>query len=132
MHRIKQIIISLVAMSGLFFVPVTATAYALPAPVTADSVSDACRGITITGGGCKPGNGNKVNKTLATVVNLLSSIVGVAAVIMIIVSGFKYITAGGDANKVSSAKSTLIYAIVGLVVVAMAQVIVRFVINRTT
>lgn len=132
MHRFKQIVVAVVAMLSMVAMPAATVAYAAPAPVFADSVSDACKGIQLTGGGCQPAAGQKVNKTLATVVNLLSSIVGVIAVIMIIVSGFKYITAAGDANKVASAKSTLIYAIIGLVVVAMAQVIVRFVINKTT
>jgi hypothetical protein len=54
------------------------------------------------------------------------------AVIMIIVGGLKYITSGGDSNNVSSAKSTIIYAIIGLVVVALAQFIVQFVLNKVT
>ena len=48
---------------------------------------------------------------------------------MIIVSAFKYITSGGDSNKVASAKSSLIYAIIGLVIVGLAQFIVNFVIE---
>ena len=46
---------------------------------------------------------------------------------MIIISGFKYVTAGGDSAKVGSAKNTLIYALVGLVIAALAQFIVHFV-----
>jgi len=48
---------------------------------------------------------------------------------MIIFGGFKYITSGGDAGGVTGAKNTILYAIVGLVIVALAQVIVRFVIG---
>jgi hypothetical protein len=51
---------------------------------------------------------------------------------MIILGGLKYITSGGDAQKVASAKSALIYAIVGLVIVALAQAIVRFVLGKAT
>ena len=51
---------------------------------------------------------------------------------MIMVGGFKYITSGGDSGKISSAKATIIYALVGLVIVAMAQFIVRFAIRTTT
>jgi uncharacterized membrane protein YuzA (DUF378 family) len=65
-------------------------------------------------------------------VNIFSLIVGIVAVIMIIVGGLKYITSGGDSNNVSSAKSTIIYAIIGLVVVALAQFIVQFVLNKVT
>ena len=67
----------------------------------------------------------------AQVVNIFSIIVGIIAVIMIIYGGFKYITSGGDSGNVSGAKNTLIYAIVGLIIVALAQFIVRFVLNTT-
>lgn len=67
-----------------------------------------------------------------TIVNYLSIIVGVVAVIMIIVGGFRYITSGGDSGNVSTAKNTLIYAIVGLIIVALAQFIVRFVLGATS
>jgi len=56
----------------------------------------------------------------------------VAAVIMIIVGGFRYITSGGDSTRVGGAKNTLIYAIVGLIIVALAQAIVHFVLNNAT
>lgn len=76
------------------------------------------------------GNGVNLNRVIRGVINILSIVIGVAAVIMIMVGGFRYITAGGDANNVSSAKNTIIYAIVGLVVVAMAQFIVQFVLGK--
>jgi hypothetical protein len=56
----------------------------------------------------------------------------VVAVIMIIVGGLKYITSGGDSGNITSAKNTILYAIVGLIVVALAQIIVRFVLERAT
>jgi hypothetical protein len=49
---------------------------------------------------------------------------------MIIIGGFKYITSGGDSNNVSSAKNTILYAIIGLIIVALAQTIVRFILGR--
>ena len=64
------------------------------------------------------------------IINILSVIVGIVAVVMIIVGGFKYITSAGDSNKVGSAKSTIIYAIVGLIIAALAQVIARFVLSN--
>jgi len=75
---------------------------------------------------------NKVNQTLTLVINIFSLVVGIVAVIMIIVGGLKYITSGGDAGNVTGAKNTIIYAIVGLVVVALAQFIVRFVLGRVS
>lgn len=65
------------------------------------------------------------------VVTILSTIVGIASVIMIIVSGLRYVTSGGDTNKVASAKSTLIYALVGIVVAVLAGVLVNYVFGKT-
>ncbi|MFO0887165.1 MAG: hypothetical protein H6793_01740 [Candidatus Nomurabacteria bacterium] len=73
-----------------------------------------------------------VNDIIATVINIFSLIVGVVSVIMIIVGGLKYITSGGDSGNVSGAKNTILYAIVGLVIVALAQVIVKFVLNKVS
>jgi hypothetical protein len=92
----------------------------------------ACEGIGLTGdtNDCST-EGAGLENVLKTVINIISAIVGVVAVIMIVLSGFKYITSGGDANKVSSANSSLVYSIVGLVIVVLAQVIVHFVIIRS-
>ena len=96
---------------------------------------DICKGVGLAGGtsGCEePTDGPNVNSTVKLVVSILSFIVGVAAVIMIIIGGFKYITSSGDSNNISSAKNTILYAIIGLVIVALAQVIVRFVLQKAT
>lgn len=71
-----------------------------------------------------------VNSIITTVINLFSVIVGIIAVIMIIYSGLRYITSGGDSAKITSAKNTIVYAIIGLIVVALAQFIVKFVLNK--
>jgi hypothetical protein len=73
-----------------------------------------------------------INDIIATVINIFSLVVGVVSVIMIIVGGLKYITSGGDSSNITGAKNTILYAIVGLVIVALAQIIVRFVLSRTT
>ena len=75
---------------------------------------------------------SKINHMVHTVVNLLSAIVGIVAVIMIIIGGFRYITSGGNDASVTAAKNTILYAIIGLVVVALAQIIVRFTLNKIT
>lgn len=72
----------------------------------------------------------RVNTVIETTVNIFSVIVGVIAVIMIIWAGLRYITSGGDSGKVGNAKNTMVYAIIGLVVVALAQFIVNFVLDQ--
>ena len=73
-----------------------------------------------------------IKSIAVTVVNILSVVVGIVAVVMIIYGGFRYITSGGESGNVSGAKNTLLFAIVGLVIVALAQVIVRWVIGTSS
>lgn len=68
----------------------------------------------------------------SNIVNIFSYIVGAVAIIMIIYGGFRYITSGGDSGSVGNAKNTLVYAIVGLIIVALAQILVHFVLNQTS
>jgi len=81
-------------------------------------------GLGETGGNCSTSG---VTNVISAAVEILSFIVGIVAVIMIIVAGFKYLTSGGDSNRVGNAKQTLIYAIIGLIVAALAQLLVHFV-----
>ena len=48
---------------------------------------------------------------------------------MIIVGGIRYITSGGDSGNISSAKNTIIYAVIGLIIVALAQILVHYVLS---
>jgi cytochrome bd-type quinol oxidase subunit 2 len=85
-------------------------------------------------GGCTDTtkSAEKVNSTLKAVVNILSFIVGVICVIMIIIAGLRFVTSGGDGSSTAGARNTIIYAVVGLIVVLMAQVIVNFVLGRAS
>ncbi len=80
----------------------------------------------------KGGGLGRFNVIIKRIINLLSVIVGVVAVIMIIVGGLRYITSGGSDTSVTSAKNTILYAIIGLIIVALAQVLVRFVLRQVT
>lgn len=64
------------------------------------------------------------------IVNIFSIVVGAASVFMIIYGGFRYITSGGSSERIGSAKNTLIYAIVGLIIVGLAQILVHFVLSQ--
>jgi Type IV secretion system pilin len=128
-NKIKTLFLAIFASSALL-IPVLV-------PVTAHAALDQqlCSGanLDINATSCNvndPTSESKVNSVVTLVINLFSVIVGLIAVIMIIVGGIKYITSGGESSNVSGAKNTILYAIVGLVVVALAQVIVRFVLSK--
>jgi hypothetical protein len=113
-HKIKN---KLAILSTAFFMmPIFTT--------NPGSDSDSCKNTT--------NNADKIAGHLVKkIINLLSAVVGILAVIMIIVAGFRYITSGGRDEAVKGAKNTILYAIVGLVVVALAQIIVHFVLAKT-
>lgn len=100
-------------------------ALGMPALVAAQSAADIREGVDIAGQ-----QTTSVDDAVKAAIDILSVVVGVIAVIMIIIGGLKYVTSNGDSNQISSAKNTIIYALIGLVVVAIAQAIVRFVLNK--
>ena len=62
-------------------------------------------------------------------VNIMLFAVGILAVIILILGGIRYILSGGHSGAVSSAKKTILYAVVGLIVAILAYAIVNFVIT---
>ena len=128
---LKNIIVKVV-LTAMLVVPFMVPAIAGAQPSIEQGL---CEGssLQLGGDGCADGDAEgRVNNIIETVINIFSLVVGIVAVIMIIIGGLKYITSSGDSNNVTSAKNTILYAIIGLVVVAMAQFIVRFVLSRAT
>ncbi len=125
----KHLILASIVSICLLVTPLTAVHAAVLGDPTA------CDGANLAGVGVNCADGQFANQdngfgpTIRAILNVLSVVVGVAAVIMIIVGGFRYVISGGDSNGVSGAKNTILYAIIGLVVVIFAQVIVRFVLS---
>ncbi len=121
-----------IAMLALFILPLAVPAFAHAATEFQDKL---CSGtdLSLSGtGDCSSSAGasTDVNSIITQAVNIFSGIVGIVAVIMIVYGGFRYITSGGDSAKVTAAKNTIVYAIIGLIVVALAQFIVRFVLEK--
>ena len=66
------------------------------------------------------------------VVNIMFFIVGIMAVIMIIWGGIRYVLSAGNSAALTSAKNTIMYAVIGLIVGILAYTIVNFVINTVS
>lgn len=75
------------------------------------------------------GKDTSLQDVIKTIVNIILYVVGIIAVIMMIFGGFQYITSSGDTAKVTKAKNTILYGIVGLVIAILAYAIVQFVMN---
>jgi len=132
-QKLKRILMS-IAMLGVVGMPALV-------PVSVAAQEDITDGLkcgaefdvsNVDAPACEPPSepSDKLNNIIRLVINIFSLIVGVIAVVMIIIGGLKYITSGGDSGNVTGAKNTILYAVVGLVVVALAQFIVRFVLDK--
>jgi len=62
--------------------------------------------------------------------NIAYFVAGIVAVIVIVISGFTFVTSGGNAEAVGKAKNAILYSVIGLVVIATAFVITQFVVGR--
>ena len=131
---VSKIAITVSAVAALLF-PVLSPALAGAVAVPNNIATQACIGTTLnvsdSGASCTGDNTNNTLQSITTtVVNLLSLVVGLISVIFLIFGAFKYITSGGDSGKVTSAKNTILYALIGLVIVSIAQVVVRVVLGK--
>ncbi|MBO7657092.1 hypothetical protein J6S55_00355 [Candidatus Saccharibacteria bacterium] len=75
-------------------------------------------------GGCVTGD--------VMITNLIQWVLGMAgavAAIFVVVGGWGYITASGDPNKLQKAKTTILYALIGLAIVALAEILTAFISN---
>lgn len=77
-----------------------------------------------------PSNLFGANSIFVTITNILLFIIGAIAVIMLIIGGVRYVVSAGDQNAVTSAKNTILYAIIGIVVAFLAYAAVNFVSNQ--
>lgn len=110
------------ASSGVVTTVVTSRAYAA-----------ACDPLSAQGGAnCAQGNGqsNDLLTQIRVVTNTMLFAIGVVAVIMLIVGGFRYIFSGGNSTSVNAAKDTILYAVIGIVVALLAYAIVNFVLGQ--
>lgn len=69
---------------------------------------------------------------ITQIINILLFAIGIISVIMIIVGGIRYTTSNGDSNKVTAAKNTVMYAVIGLVIAIFAYAIVNFVVDKAS
>ncbi len=127
---IRQIIYLSVTVVGAAILTATTVQATSLEPTTAlslfaDTVEQAQSGVNAIGGGDAP----KLTEFIKSIVNILLYLVGVIAVIMIIIGGIKYVTSNGDSSAVTSAKNTIMYAIIGVVVAILAFAIVNWIIT---
>lgn len=73
---------------------------------------------------------NQVNTaSIQSILNVVYMVAGVIAVIVLIIAGINYITSAGDTNKITKAKNTILFTVVGLIIIISAFAITNFVLD---
>jgi hypothetical protein len=131
MNLIKKAFLTLL-FAATFILPVyatsgTASAVNIFGICDAAQNTDVCKDVKAQGGS----HDNPIVKIIGVALEVVSWAAGVAAIVLIILSGMKFMTAGGDPNDVKGARSHLIHAIIGLIIIVIAQTILRVVIGTT-
>jgi Na+/melibiose symporter-like transporter len=70
------------------------------------------------------------NSTLDTLLTIFFTVLGALAFLMLVISGFRYVISDGEPQKVAEIRRQMIYIAAGLILAAMADVIVTFVLNK--
>lgn len=131
MAKYLKIFLAVIALTTIFNVGVS---YADTDP-SAGFAKEACSGLTQisnTTQSCTSTGQDTLKTVATTVVEIISILIGIVSVIVLIFAGFRFITANGDSNNISAARNMIIYAIVGLVIAVLAQLIVREVTNTAS
>lgn len=129
MKKITKIISSVVLVLGLVATPLVL----VPSAEAETPQAELCKGSggKWDGTNCTNTNaGGSIEEFIKNIINVLLFAIGAVAVIMIIIGGFKYVVSNGDSSSITSAKNTILYAVVGLVIAIIAYAIVNFVVNR--
>ena len=117
------------AFAGLLLVPVLALGISAVAG-SVDVSAQILNGLNSVNTGNGPTNLTGTGGAFTTIVNVLLFIIGAVSVIMLIYGGIRYTTSGGNANSVTAAKNTIMYAIIGLIIAIFAFAIVNFVVGE--
>ena len=72
---------------------------------------------------------NNIGNTVQTIINTVIAILGIVAVLFVVIGGAQYMTSQGDPAKTKRAKDTILYAVLGVILAAMAYAIVNFVLS---
>lgn len=86
-------------------------------------------GVTAIGSEIKLGQGD-VRQTAARIINVALGFLGIIAVVIVLIGGFKYMVSGGSEEKTGEAKKLIVSGIIGLAIILSAWAITSFVLGR--
>lgn len=132
MHMLDVQKVKVIARLGLFLVMIAFIALPalMPAPVAADSLADIVSVDDVAGEAGFATDGADFKTTIGRLIKVALGFLGVVAIIIVLIGGFKYMTAGGSDDKVADAKKWIISGIIGLAIILSAYTLTSFVITQ--
>ncbi len=109
-----------IAIAAAVVIPSATFAQPVADPYGIDAVGES--GLNLSGG--------DVRQTAARLINVALGFLGIIAVIIVLIGGFKYMLSGGDSSKTEEARKLIISGIIGLAIILSAWAITSFVVSR--
>ncbi len=109
------------------FAIVTGSSSVALLPLATHAATDATNGANAA---APEGAPTDLSAQVQNITNTMLLVIGIVAVIMLIVGGFRYVLSNGNEKAISGAKDTILYAIIGIVVALLSYAIVNFVLGR--
>jgi heme/copper-type cytochrome/quinol oxidase subunit 2 len=123
---ISQIIKAAVATSPVAALIPSVGAFAATPPCEGGNLAGCAQGgVNSTGGG----DAEPLTDTVKNIINWIIYVIGFVAVAMVIYGGVQYTTSAGAADKVTKAKNTIMYGVIGLIIAILAFAVVNFVLG---
>lgn len=126
--NLKSLFLSALLVLGILSLTPAAKTYAQDPCAGAENPSkcQSCQAVEYAGGSdCDESTvKEKVDNTFTTIINAAAIIAGTICVLLILIGGFRYVVSGGESGGVQGAKNTILYALIGLVVVVVARTLV--------
>lgn len=101
----------------------------MPAATFAQDLTTNDLGVDVIEEDIKLGGGD-VRQTAARLINVALGFLGIIAVVIVLIGGFKYMVSGGNEDKTAEARRLILSGIIGLAIILSAWAITGFVISR--
>jgi hypothetical protein len=119
-NKLTLILASILTLASVCLSPVSAVD-------TKNKLSEPCGGLNINSSLCPDNNSTKIESKVGEIVSYAIMAIGALSVVFIIIGGFMFASSSGDPEKVKKAKSTILYAIIGLALASTAYIITSLV-----
>ena len=119
----KLVIAFIISILGISFLSFTPIAHAAGDVCNQSGVPEEVRNAA----GCE-GTSDDLPDLIVGILNAIIAISGIIAVIFVLIGGINYMTSAGDSAKLQKAKSTILYACIGMIIAVLSFAIVNFVI----